>query len=115
MAPVIRLLDRQREPAWDQFVVTAPDGIFFHLAGWKDVIERAFHHRPHFVLAEQAGAFTGVLPLVHLSSLFFGNRLVSVPFCVYGGPLAAETESAALLIDYSIDLATRVGADAIEF
>ena len=115
MAPVIRELDQQREPAWDEFVVRDPNGTFFHRSGWKHVIEQAFRHRTHYVLAEQDGVITGVLPLVQVTSLLFGNRLVSVPFCVYGGPLAAESESAALLADYSIDLAKRVGADAIEF
>jgi FemAB-related protein (PEP-CTERM system-associated) len=115
MAPVIRELDQQREPAWDEFVFRDPNGTFFHRSGWKHVIEHAFRHRTHYVLAEQDGAITGILPLVHVTSLLFGNRLVSVPFCVYGGPLAAESESAALLADYSIDLAKRVGADAIEF
>jgi FemAB-related protein (PEP-CTERM system-associated) len=115
MAPLIRPLDRQRERAWDDFVAATPNGTFFHRAGWKHVVERAFRHRAHYVLAEQDGAITGVLPLVHVKSFLFGNRLISVPFCVYGGPLAAESESAALLIDYSIELAKRVDANTIEF
>jgi FemAB-related protein (PEP-CTERM system-associated) len=115
MASVIRELDRQREPAWDEFVFRDRNGTFFHRSGWKHVIESAFGHRTYYLLAERDGALTGVLPLVHLKSILFGNRLVSVPFGVYGGPLAAERESAALLVDHSIGLANRLGVDSIEF
>jgi FemAB-related protein (PEP-CTERM system-associated) len=115
MAPVIRQLDQRQEAAWDDFVDATPEGTFFHRAGWKRVIEGAFRHRAHYVLTEQDGSITGVLPLVHVNSLLFGNRLISVPFCVYGGPLAIEPESAQALINFSLDLAQRVGADAIEF
>ena len=51
----------------------------------------------HYVFAEQDGAITGVLPLVHLRTRLFGNTLVSTPFCVYGGPLAADRETASAL------------------
>jgi len=34
---------------------------------------------------------------VHVRSLLFGQSLISVPFCVYGGPLAADAEALAAL------------------
>ncbi len=49
------------------------------------------------MLAEQDGAITGVLPLAQVKTRLFGNTLISVPFCVYGGPLAADRETAAAL------------------
>ena len=84
-------------PAWDAFVAAMPAGTFFHRAAWSRVIETAFGHRSHYMLAEQDGAITGVLPLAHVSTTLFGNTLVSTPFCVYGGPLAADHETAAAL------------------
>ena len=93
MAPVVHELMPAQEPAWDHFVTAAPDGTFFHRAGWRHVIECAFRQRAHYVVAEQDGAITGVLPLVHMRSRLFGNRLISVPFLVYGGPVASELES----------------------
>jgi FemAB-related protein (PEP-CTERM system-associated) len=115
MAPVIRQLDPSKEAAWDEYVARLPEGTFFHRAGWRYVIERAFGHSTHYVFAEQDGAITGVLPLVHIRSLWFGSRLVSVPFCVYGGPLASESKSAQALATHSIDLMNRLGADLVEF
>jgi FemAB-related protein (PEP-CTERM system-associated) len=111
----IRELDPSRAPAWDRYVTAEPEGTFFHLAGWRHVIEHAFHHRAHYLLAERDGAITGVLPLVHMKSRLFGNGLVSVPFCVYGGPLASDAASLAGLIDHCLDLMKRLDADLIEF
>src|SRR4051794_12738975 len=115
MAPVIRDLAGQHYQAWDNFVLTTPNGTFFHQTGWRDVIERAFRHTSHYVFAEQDGVISGVLPLFHVRSVLFGNRLLSVPFCVYGGPLAADAATAEALTEYAIGLMRRLGSDLIEF
>ena len=100
MAIRLRPLDDASAPAWDAFVAAMPDGTFFHRAAWAQVIESAFGHRSHYTLAEQDGAIVGVLPLVHVRSRLFGNTLISTPFCVYGGPLAVDRETAAALEDH---------------
>jgi len=82
--------DAQR---WDEFVRDCPEATFFHRAGWRRVIERAFGHRTYFLLAEADGRIKGVLPLAHIRSRLFGSALISTPFCVYGG-VAAHTEGA---------------------
>ena len=110
-----RLLDAAGEAAWDGFVADHPDGTFFHRAGWRRAIEQAFGHRAHYLLTERDGAITGVLPLVNVRSLLFGNTLISVPFCVYGGPLAADRESFAALVDAATALLGSSGASALEF
>jgi FemAB-related protein (PEP-CTERM system-associated) len=115
MAVIIRELDEQREAAWDRYVGESVDGTFFHLARWRRVIECAFGHHGHYVFAEQDGSVAGVLPLFHMKSRLFGNRLVSVPFCVYGGPLASDAASLRGLIDHAIALMRCLNADLIEF
>ena len=86
----IRTLDISCRAAWDAFVDRQTDATFFHRAGWKDVIELAFDHTTHYLLAEQRGDIVGILPLVHVKSRLFGNTLSSLPFCVYGGVVAEE-------------------------
>jgi FemAB-related protein (PEP-CTERM system-associated) len=98
MALTCRPLDETREGAWDAFVASHPDGTFFHRAAWRRVVERAFGHRAHYLMTERDGAVTGVLPLGHVRSALFGSSLISVPFCVYGGPLAVDRESFAALV-----------------
>jgi FemAB-related protein (PEP-CTERM system-associated) len=100
--------------AWDGFVATHPAGTFFHRAAWAGVIEAAFRHRPHYLMAERDGAIAGVLPLVHMRTRLFGNTLASLPFCVYGGILAADAESFAALAAAASDLRARCGARALE-
>jgi FemAB-related protein (PEP-CTERM system-associated) len=83
---------------WDKFVAGCPEATFFHRAGWKTVIERAFGHRTKFLYAEAGGRIEGVLPLAEVKSILFGHALVSLPFCVYGG-VAASSERARRVLD----------------
>ena len=74
----------QLQPAdfarWDAFVADCSEATFFHRAGWKTVIERAFGHRTFFLYAEAGGRIEGVLPLAEVKSLVFGHTLVALPF-----------------------------------
>ena len=115
MALSIHTLDDANAPAWDAFVIAHPHGTFFHRAAWADVIRRAFGHRTHYLSATRDGVLTGVLPLARVKTMLFGDTLISVPFCVYGGPLAADPESAAALVDAAEQLLKQTGASAVEF
>src|ERR1700704_6899176 len=86
----LSLLQAGDMPAWDEYVRAAPDATFFHLSGWRRVIEGAFGHRTFFLQAKRDGVVVGVLPLTHVKSVLFGNSLISNAFCVYGGGFAAD-------------------------
>ena len=101
-------------PAWDAFVDAHPDGTFFHRAAWADVLRRAFRHTPHYLLAEQDGVISGVLPLGQVRTALFGHSLISVPFCVYGGPLATDSPVLDALLAAAITLQKRLGAGSLE-
>jgi FemAB-related protein (PEP-CTERM system-associated) len=115
MALTLRTLDAASAPAWDAFVAAMPTGSFFHRAAWARVIESAFRHRTHYTYAEQDGAIVGVMPLATVKTRLFGHSLISVPFCVYGGPLAADAETRLVLETYATDLMTQNGASSVEF
>jgi FemAB-related protein (PEP-CTERM system-associated) len=102
------------EGPWDAFVLARPGGTFFHLAGWKRVIERAFGHRTHYLVCERDGAITGVLPLTRIRSLVFGSSLISNAFAVEGGPLAADGHSLRLLEGEAVRLMEQLGAPVLE-
>ena len=114
MPLICRPLDAAGAAAWDAFVVAHPDGTFFHRAAWRDVVERAFGHRTHYLMTERDGAITGVLPLGHVRSALFGSTLISVPFCVYGGPLAADRASFDALLAAAVALMPAARAGALE-
>ncbi len=114
MTVAIRQLDDGRRGDWDAYVATAEGASFFHRAGWREVLQRAFGHRPFFLYAEEAGAITGVLPLAQVRSLLFGNSLASLPFCVYGGIVADNAAAATALREEACRLAEQLGVGALE-
>jgi len=114
MVDVSELKDRDDFPAWDQFVTGHPEGTFFHLAGWKDVIEQSFGHRTFYLFTRSGGQMTGVLPLAEIRSRLFGNKLISLPFCVYGGPVAADPDVRQALVSHASALAGRLEVDYLE-
>jgi FemAB-related protein (PEP-CTERM system-associated) len=100
---------------WDQFVLAAPDGTFFHRFGWRVLFRDIFALTPQYLVAERTGELVGILPLVHQHSLLFGNALIAAPFCVQGGPLARDAEAMAALDAAAIGLMPRLGATSLEF
>jgi FemAB-related protein (PEP-CTERM system-associated) len=111
----IGVLDDTARERWDRFVDTHADATFFHRAGWSRVIERSFGHRTHFLYAESGGAIRGVLPLVHVKSLLFGNCLSSSAFCVYGGPVADNDIALHVLDAAALELAQKLGVGHVEY
>ena len=110
----IRELDVENLARWDAFVENCPEATFFHLSGWKSVLERAFSHHTHFIFAERGGEIEGVLPLGHIRSLLFGNSLISIPFCVYGGVAASSDAARSALTQAGIELAEKLRVDYLE-
>lgn len=85
--------------AWDAFVDTHPRGTFFHLYRWRDVLAGSVGFEPIYLIARREQNIVGVLPMMHVRSLLFGNAMVSLPFCVQAGILADDaTALDALLV-----------------
>jgi FemAB-related protein (PEP-CTERM system-associated) len=102
------------EQRWDEFVLGHSDGTFFHLAGWKRVLERAFRHPTYYLIAERGGIVTGVLPLTHVKSLLFGSSLISNAFAVHGGPIAADDDSRRALEGEAVRLMEMLAVPVLE-
>ncbi|MEQ8516743.1 MAG: GNAT family N-acetyltransferase [Chromatocurvus sp.] len=102
------------EASWEAFVNACPHTTFFHRFAWQRVLRRAFGYTPHFLLAESDAGIEGVLPLATVRSVLTGNRLCSLPFCVYGGIAANTDEAAHVLRDKAKALAESEQVDALE-
>jgi FemAB-related protein (PEP-CTERM system-associated) len=100
--------------AWDDFIFASPAATFFHRAGWQNIVRDVFHHDTYFLYAESGGVIRGVLPLAHVNSWLFGNSLVSLPFAVYGGVVAFNSEAANALELEAQKLAKRLGVAQLE-
>ncbi len=115
MSFAVHKLESASLERWDAYVARAEAATFFHRAGWKSVLERAFGHKTHFLFVESdGGEIAGILPLVEVKSLLFGHSLSSTPFCVYGGIVADTPEAAAALRQAACDLAQSLKVDALE-
>ena len=100
--------------AWDAFVGQRQDATFFHQAAMPGLICRVFGHRDRSVAVLQDGAVVGVLPLVELRTRLFGHTLISLPFCVYAGPLAVDEEAVRALLAHAAELRRSTDVASIE-
>ena len=79
-----------------------------------------FHHTTYhsqqatFNIQNTPAKLAGILPLVHLHHVLFGNSLISIPFFDYGGILADDQETEIALLNEAIKLTKNIGAQSIE-
>lgn len=111
----INLLGHADFDEWDAFVEACPEATFFHRAGWKAVIEQAFGHRTHYLLAKRNGKILAVLPLTEIKSRLFGHSLVSNAFCVYGGIAATDESARKALDEHAQGLARELDVGHLEY
>ena len=111
----VRSLESADRERWDSYVLAHPGGTFFHLSGWQSVIKETLGHDVHYLIAETDSRIVGVLPLARVRSFLFGDALISVPFLVYGGPVADSTAVTGQLVDEAERLAVQLGVDHLEF
>ena len=104
----------EEQTQWDAFVDSCENGTFFHLSGWKRVIEGVYGHKAHYIYAVSDEKIVGVLPLVEQKSLLFGHALISTPFCVYGGVASESPEAMTFLENQAIELAESLKVDYLE-
>lgn len=72
---------------WNELVAQSPHASFYHLWEWGEVLSTTYGYRRYYLVAKQDGDLVGAFPLIYVKSLLFGNRLISLPFCEYGGPI----------------------------
>ncbi|MBZ4646270.1 MAG: FemAB superfamily protein [Clostridia bacterium] len=110
----IRKLKDNEEQIWDEYVLKSKSSTFYHLIGWKNVVEKTYGHEPFYLIAEEKGEIMGILPLFLLKSRNFGRKLVSVPFAPYGGVCAENSEIENALIENVKTLAKGKNTDYLE-
>jgi FemAB-related protein (PEP-CTERM system-associated) len=112
--PSVMPLPAGGEAEWETYVRHAPGATFFHLPGWRRVVEGSFGHRSLYLTARRGEDLVGVLPLFELRSLLFGRALVSLPFAIGGGLLADDAAAAAALLAAARTEAERRQVDYLE-
>lgn len=111
----IRLYQEEDEKRWEAYVAASINATAYHQLGWKRVVEASFGHRTRYLLSEDArGRIDGILPMVQLKSLLFGNFFVSLPYFNYGGICADRAECAGPLLREAIRVTREEGAAHLE-
>ena len=111
---VVKQLDESDYARWDNFVRQSPDGTFYHLAGWKRLIENELNHETYYLYCEIGGEIASALPLVRVKSWLFGDALISMPFLVYGGPIATNDQALGEVVKAARELAEKLAVDHLE-
>jgi predicted N-acyltransferase len=70
---------------WNSVVNASGASTPFHLIEWASLLNTVHGHMPVCLELDDV-----VFPLAFIKSRVFGNRLISLPFADYGGPLASD-------------------------
>lgn len=110
----IALLQKDTD-TWDSFVYGRDDASIYHLSAWRQVIKNAFGHETYYLYAsDDNNAILGILPLVQINSILFGNYMVSMPFFNYGGMIASSEAVGEELWSAAEALAIEKGVSHVE-
>jgi FemAB-related protein (PEP-CTERM system-associated) len=100
---------------WAAFVASHPAATLYHGPEWLEVARESFGCQTFLIEARSAsGRLAGVLPLVRQRTMLFGDRLTSLPYCNYGGPLVTADNVAEALMARAERLATDLGVSRME-
>ena len=90
-APVeVSILPECDKQIWDRYVEAHPDGSFFHLYGWGEVVQSTYGYEPVYLVARRGGHVVGLAPFIDVKAPLLGRSLISTAFTVGGGPLGDD-------------------------
>lgn len=110
----VRVAGADDASARDAFVRAHGAASFFHQSAWSRVVAEVFGHAPCDLLARRGERVAGVLPLSSCRSPFGAEALISVPYAVYGGPVAEDEATAQALVRAAMAEAERRRARRLE-
>lgn len=117
MPDVVELNDSAE---WNSVIATDQYASVYHLWEWGEALSQTYGYKRHYLASVQDHEIIAAFPLINIKSVLFGNRLISLPFCEYGGiatPLGLKPEEASQavqsLLDASSKLAKTIGAEYI--
>lgn len=90
---------------WDNYVLCHPHGIAYQLFAWQEAVARAYKFQSRYLIAENNNKIKGVLPLINFQIPFTKKRLLSLPYCDAGGPLADDPSIEKRLLKHALKMA----------
>jgi len=114
MSLIISILTPSHHGDWDDYAYQKQASIY-HDSRWPEIIKKVFGHDSHHLMATENEKMVGILPMVQLKSLLFGNFMVSMPYFNYGGVVADSSEITVQLIKAAQEQRKQLGCSHIEF
>ncbi len=110
----VRTLDISDDDKWDDYILALKSSNFFCQIGWRNVVQKTYGLKPIYLVAYDRGVVKGVLPLFLMKSVFFGKRLISVPFGSFGGIYTDDKNAKETLLHEAKKLITEKKLDYLE-
>jgi hypothetical protein len=106
-------VDFRRDPRWDRFVASHPDGLIYHHSSWLIALEEEYGQKcVSLACADAEGRIQAVMPLFSTRGLPFAigqysthRRLSSLPRTPVAGVLALDAAAASELLRAAVALA----------
>jgi len=100
---------------WDEYVKQSREGTFFHLTGWKEMIEKTFGLKSIYLMAlNGADEIQGLLPLFLMRDILGRKYLVSNPYSTYTGVCAVDAQIKEMLFNKAKEIASYNGVQYLE-
>ncbi|NOY73035.1 MAG: FemAB family PEP-CTERM system-associated protein [Gammaproteobacteria bacterium] len=112
----IEIFDADNMEDWNQYVTAHPASTIHHHAEWRHILRQSYGHENLYLCARNNDQrIVGILPLVHIKSRLFGDKLVSMPFFQRGGAIADTPEIELKLIQAAANYSLQMKVDYTEF
>ncbi len=113
----ISLFDKTSNPVeWNHYVSINSAACIHHRAEWRNILSQSYGHESLYLCARNTSqSIVGILPLIHMKSRLFGNKLVSLPFFQRGGAIADSPLIESKLIQAASTYGSKLRVDFIEY
>jgi len=87
---------------------------FYHSAQWLSALENSYKNKLLLVAVNENGKLLNTMPVFLIKSKLFGNKIVSLPYCEYGGPTIADRKSFDRMLKEVEQLGEKHNVDYVE-
>lgn len=107
-------LTKDYEAKWTNFLNSSDKATLFHTLEWRDVVTEAYGFKPYYyLLIDENDEVQAIFPSFHIKN-FLGNKLCSVPYNYYGGPIYKDENAAKTILEHVINECKKLKVDYLE-
>ena len=84
---------------WNDYVSKHINSTYSHYFEWSEIINITYSLDSEYLMFYEDQKIVGIFPLIKMKSFFGNQKLISVPFTNYGGPLIDDKINRKNLLD----------------